>query len=285
MEGLTAPTGIEEPDFGMEASPARENLPVAAVTDAAAAKHVFAGVPKLSGGGEELEVLVNTGYAVGYSESRRDPLWSAYHLNLAGGTHTGKRPKVKFATDNRTTARVKDGDYSSRSNEFDRGHMTPDHAILKFYGTNAAIETFTMSNVCPQNACLNEETWEAWEKVVADGYTSTLNEVWVVTGPVFGTNPDHVGPHDVAIPESFYSVVVHKDGGSPRILCVIMQQNVHGTHTLQEFVRPLSEVENLTGLDFFPGLTTQQKAQATVTDAHWALGSQLTPTFHCRISP
>jgi len=87
----------------------------------------------------------------------------------------------------------------------------------------------------PQGACLNEETWEAWEKEVADVYTSEVNEVWVITGPIFGQNPDHVAPVGVAIPEAFFSVVVHVDNGQPRIFCVKMAQGVKGTHVLNEY--------------------------------------------------
>ncbi len=275
------PAGVS--DFELEASPKRDALPEAPVLAASVSKHLFGGIPaRLQG--DNPEVLVNTGYAVGYSESAKDPLWAAYHLDLKKGTHQGTRPKVKFATDDRTTAKVKDGDYKPRSGEFDRGHMAPDHAILKFYGVDAALETFTMSNVCPQNACLNEETWEAWEKEVADVYTAEVQEVWVITGPIFRDHPDHVDPVGVAVPDAFFSIVVHLDAGQPRILCVKMAQGVQGKHLLSEFVVGLDEVENATGFNFFPNLTPAQKAQATVTDAHWQTGANLIPTFHCRLA-
>ena len=59
--------------------------------------------------------------------------------------------------DERTAARVSHDDYKPGTDRFDRGHMAPNHAIATRYGREAQLETFLMSNVCPQAA-----DWRLW---------------------------------------------------------------------------------------------------------------------------
>ena len=48
---------------------------------------------------------------------------------------------------------------------FDRGHLTPNAAVADPYGRVAQLETFLLSNVCPQAPHLNRGAWERLERV------------------------------------------------------------------------------------------------------------------------
>src|SRR5262249_6650812 len=75
--------------------------------------------------------------------------------------------------DEATTARVDEKCYKvppHETNPFDKGHNAPNGAIDGRYGLDAQRDTFLMSNVCPQAACLNEGAWQGFEKIESEDY-------------------------------------------------------------------------------------------------------------------
>ena len=95
------------------------------------------------------EILVNEAYAVGYSDYYKNPLWVVYRLgnqkNLIE-TQKWERPS-RFIVDTRTQAKVSHEDYSGSG--YNRGHITPNAGLLNQYGQLAQLETYFMSNTCP----------------------------------------------------------------------------------------------------------------------------------------
>jgi endonuclease G len=247
---------------------------------------VYAGFPDGNATNDSYEILINAGYVVGYSDSREDHLWAAYHLSTNSPAHHDPRPKEKFATDNRTKAKIPQKAYKPASREYDLGHMAPNHAIDEFFGSKAQQETFKMSNVCPQAACLNEETWAGLESEIADKLTKKYGEVWAIDGPIFGTNSARVEPSGVEIPIAFFYVIVWEDNGQPRMLGVVLDQTVSGKHELGEFVRPIDEIEKETGLNFFPNLPaiTKETIYSENAGAYWPLDDTLKTGFTCRLN-
>jgi DNA/RNA endonuclease G (NUC1) len=77
-------------------------------------------------------LLVNTGYAVGFSEELEDPVWASYYCGPYAPFENGERP-TKFSTDERVApaARLKHTDYNRPPGKptYDRGHMAPNYAI------------------------------------------------------------------------------------------------------------------------------------------------------------
>ena len=144
--------------------------------------YTYAGLPK----GAEYKLLMNKGYIVGYSERHKDPVWAAYRLFRTDSPYQFRRPS-RFAIDERTAARVSHNDYTNSG--YDRGHMAPNSAIMSRYGREAQIETFLMSNVCPQQPNLNRGMWEELESREANDYADRFGQVWVIDGPIFDANP------------------------------------------------------------------------------------------------
>jgi endonuclease G len=215
---------------------------------------LFGGAPQADesrGADVAFTTLKNQAYIVGYSERRKDPLWSAYRVIRMEHPFELERPKGEFLTDMRTEARVKHQDFTGGG--YDRGHMTPNSAIARCYGAEAQKETFLLSNICPQSANLNREVWEKLEKKEIE-YAETFEEVWVVDGPVFGDmnggTTHTLRGSGIAIPAAFYKIVVEDEGGAIRLFCVIMPQGVKGTEVPQEFLTNVREIEKETGLVF-----------------------------------
>jgi endonuclease G len=131
--------------------------------------------------------------------------------------------------------------------------MAPNHAIDTRYGREAQLETFLMSNICPQRPNLNRRVWEKLEGKVADDYANRLPNVWVTSGPIFGANVERL-PCGVEIPDAFYSIVVAGPHGRPSALAFIVPQTVNGTESLPQFLRSIDKIEQETGLNFLAGL-------------------------------
>ncbi len=216
---------------------------------------LFGGEPRGRAGAgteAEFEKLKNDDYIVGYSESRRDPLWSAYRVIDNPHPFHIPRPK-KFEPDTRTTAQVKESDFTRSG--YQRGHMTPNEAIMACYGEAAQSQTFLLSNICPQAAELNEHVWERLE---ADErmYAGTLEEVWVIDGPIFadlnGGTTERLAS-GIAVPAAFYKILI--DGGEHsgrrvRVFAVIMPQDVKGTELPVQYLTSISKIEEETHLEF-----------------------------------
>ncbi len=247
-----------------------------AATAAAASDHVFAGVPLSTAPSSTYTLLENEGYLVGYSETRKTPVWAAYRVFAIDEFEHFDRPS-RFKVDNRTEARIHHDDYKFTG--FDRGHMAPNFAIMSRYGRDAQLETFLMSNACPQCPGLNQETWEALEKVAATGFANDFEEVWVISGPIYSANPKTLDA-GVNIPSKFFSIIVDEEGGNPAALAVIMTQQTKDIHPLSSFVTTVRDIETQTNLDFFAPLPddVENTLETSLPDARWQIDRSLVPT-------
>lgn len=226
----------------------------------------------------DFNTLRNIGYDVGYSESRKDPLWAAYAVPWTTEPHCFPRPSG-FRVDARTEARLRHEDYAQDPpRPFNRGHMAPNHAIMSRYGSAAQRETFLMSNVVPQRAEQNQQVWRALEHLIAEEYSFEFDGVWVVTGPIFSSRPRRLNGL-AAIPRATYSVIADDDEGILRVLAVIVDQDESGIQPLDKFIKTVDEVEEATGLDFFSKLPDEieKLVESTGPDGDWGLERLLVP--------
>ncbi len=207
----------------------------------------YAGCPKnVRHACQQIDLLKNDGFLVGYCEEKKNPAWVAYKVFDIADTASLKRPG-RFKVDKRTRAQVKHGHYTRTG--YDRGHMAPNHAIATRYGREAQIQTFLMTNICPQKPNLNRRVWRALEEEVADEYAQREQEIWVTTGPVFGA-AEEILPSGVAVPEAFYKILVDEMDGDVRTRAYIIPQSVEGDENPEQFLTTVDEVEKQTGLDF-----------------------------------
>jgi endonuclease G, mitochondrial len=213
--------------------------------------HIYGGPPRAAGLADPgVRVLTNTGYVVGYSDARGDPLWAAYHLHDIALADPPPRPDV-FTPDLRTAARI-DSSVYNRS-DYDRGHMAPNYAIATRYGRSAQEETFQMSNVCPQRHALNAGPWKQLEQRIATNYAGRFGEVWVLAGPVFGARPEKLR-RVVAVPEAFYMIIVDESEGRVRAEAFLFPQETPASAPIDNYLASVDEIERRTGLDFLSEL-------------------------------
>ena len=206
----------------------------------------YAGIPQ----SKATAIIDNIGFSIGYSELHKNPLWVSYKLFKVDNPASEKRPS-NFNVDNRTEAKVTQNDYTHSG--YDRGHMAPNYAIATRYGQEAQLQTFLMSNICPQLPKLNRQIWKQLEQRIVKTYANDFEEIWVVTGPIFDDQIEKLAS-GVEIPDAFYKIIVDEEDGNPRMLAFIIPQDVGGSGKYERFIVSIDSVESVTGIDFFSEL-------------------------------
>lgn len=227
----------------------------------------YGGLPKVTDTAH-FKILYNSTFITGYSESLKSPLWTVFRLGNTKGTFDEKkvekweRPET-FKTDVRTSAKVAHDDYTSTG--FDRGHMAPNNSILVNYGQMAQLETFLMSNICPQNPNLNQGIWKKLEdyelSVLSqiDEKNKQVTDLYVICGPIYDKNPEMLKT-GIAIPTHFYRILVYAQGygATPKAVAFIFPQNPDGGKSASDFLAfatTVDTIETLTHINFFALLT------------------------------
>ena len=228
----------------------------------------FHGAPVRTTYPNAITLLDSGAFVVGYDEARRVPVWAAYRLFPNPNTFDFDRPSG-FRIDNRTQARISHDDYTNSG--FSRGHMAPNFAIMTRYGLEAQRATFLMSNVVPQRQALNGGPWENLESRIARDFANTLEEIWVVTGPIFDSVSETIPGTGVEIPDRFYKIVADEDNGQPRALAFIMEEDTTSPATLTTFLVSVNTVQTAAGLNFFAGLddTVEAALESAMPTALW----------------
>lgn len=222
--------------------------------------HLYGGAPAVTSGPNAalLRTLVNRGYVVGYNDARRNAAWAAYHVcDLPELAAPPPRPDT-FAVDRRTVARVTPDAYTGSG--YDRGHLAPNYAIATRYGAAAQEETFLMSNITPQRHALNAGLWKELEQKIATSYPARYQEVWALTGPIFGDQFSTLRS-GVPIPDAFFLIVIDEHEGKLRTLSLIVPQETPPDADPGQFLTSIDEIERRTQLDFLVELDDASEAE------------------------
>ena len=221
---------------------------------------VYGGAPRPGTGANAptFRVLINQGYAVGYSDALGNPVWAAYRVRDLATLPTPAARPDKFEMDRRTAARVAPEDYTNSG--YDRGHLAPNYAIATRYGTAAQRETFLMSNITPQLHALNAGLWKELEQKIATSYPARYAEVWVITGPVFGAAPKKLRG-GVAVPDAFFLIVIDEHEGKLRTLALIVPQEAPTSANPERYLTSIGEIQRRTGLNFLSELDDAAEKQ------------------------
>lgn len=203
------------------------------------------------------EIVKKECYALSYVEEFEQAEWVAYELTK----ESIQAPNVKRTGDFRRDNAISGGsadreDY--RGSGYDRGHMTPagDMAFSK----RSMSSTFYMSNMSPQVRAFNGGIWRELEENVRD-WSYRNDHLYVVSGPVLTEKPlDYIGDNQVAVPAKYYKILLDYREPELKAIAFILPNEVSDKH-LKEFAVTIDEVENRTGIDFFPQLIPAEQEQ------------------------
>jgi len=223
----------------------------------AAAVAVCCGFDNLDYGcpGRADQVVDRVGYALGYSEKHEQPLWVSYRLTRDEVVDVRVPRNGSFVAD----AEIRTGSASSSDyagSGYDRGHLAPARD-MQFSGMTMR-ESFYMSNMSPQTPKVNRGIWARIEDFARECAKSE-GAVVIVTGPIFGKNPERIGKNGVSVPDAFYKVIFDETPPCKMFAFIVPNRFDGLPHSAASYACSVDEVEAATGLDFFSSLPEEQE--------------------------
>ena len=221
---------------------AKADMPfVAAPAKRSANLHL--GVPS-----ESDQMIDRSGFALGYSKTRRQALWVSYiltaeHLNADQVRRSNKfrpDPMLKFDP-------VRPQQYNRTG--FDRGHLAP--ASDMTYSRETMEQSFFMTNISPQLPACNRGVWKRVESQIR-AWARQESQLYVITGPIFSGEPRFMGDTGIPIPDAFYKIAL--DLTPPMKMIAFLVPNRASKKPIRSFVVSVNEIEAITGMDFFGNL-------------------------------
>lgn len=209
------------------------------------------GNPSGAGTTDDNNLLVtHTGYILSYNKERGAANWVMWHLSASD---IGTVDRGNFAPDGLLPAslRIKPSDYTGSG--FDRGHMCPSADRTDTVDNNQ--ETFLMSNMQPQTAKLNRQTWRFLEEYTR-AQVKQNQEAYIIAG-CYGDSGRI--KNKVTIPTNCFKIVVLLPEGSndlkrikttTRVIAVDMPNTADISQRWRTFRTTVDAVEEATGYDF-----------------------------------
>jgi len=196
------------------------------------------------------QIVEHAFYTLSYSEKHEQAEWVAYELtrerlnNKVADRTDNFRPDSKVKTKSATPA-----DY--RRSGYTRGHLVP--AGDMGFSERAMSETFYMSNMSPQLRNQNMGVWRELEEQARD-WGRKYKHLYIVTGPVLTEKElDRIGKNVVTVPKNYYKVILDITDPEYKGIGFIIPNAICDEH-LTEYAVTIDDVEELTGIDFFPDL-------------------------------
>ena len=106
------------------------------------------------------------------------------------------------------------------------------------------------------------------------GWAKRYGSVFVVTGPIVGTNRyGTIGEREVTVPDAFFkAVLVRRDDGSWSAAAFVMD-NDSERYLLKDCIMTVDELERITGFDLYPALDDriEEKVEGTLRRSDWGV--------------
>jgi len=154
--------------------------------------------------------------------------------------------------------RVETFDYNGSG--YDRGHMCP--AGDNKNTDKAMDESFSMTNICPQNHNLNTGLWNDLE-IQCRSWAKNYGTLYICCGPIFDTDhPKTVGQRKdlkIAVPDRFFKVILSM-GRVPKAIGFIFP-NKACSGDMRDYAVSVDKVEKEANMDFFFQLDDKQEDQ------------------------
>lgn len=191
-------------------------------------------------------IIKKKAYIVSYNKDTKIPNWVAWYLTGEHSDGPVGRSNVFYEDIEAPAPRATIEDY--KGSGWSRGHMCP--AGDNKWDVEAMNQSFSLVNVCPQDASLNSGLWNSLE-IDCRNWARRFQDIYIICGPVF-YKQDHetIGSNQVYVPEAFFKVVLCLNG-TPKGMGVVVKNNA-GTKKRDLYYNSIDQVERITGMDFFP---------------------------------
>lgn len=210
-------------------------------------------------------------YCMEYDLRKRHSRWvafTAYDLtaadNISRTDAWGNDPQLPEAY------WTKKEDYSG----YDRGHLVASND--RRYCLEANQQTFYYSNMSPQLAGFNQKIWQKLEENVKEWMQSSSlrDTLYIVKGGTLGEGQveDYIGESQIAVPKYYYmAVLARKNDNYQAIAFWLEHKEYPEPYDLKGKAISVAELEEKTGIDFFPALPDRIEVpvQKTFTLDYW----------------
>ena len=221
-----------------------------------------------------------------YDHSDKLSLWVAYPMHSCYLGEQGRTDAWAFdpslpqqaQLNMKRSGFIDDNGYSS----YDRGHQIPSADRTVNHEANAA--TFYYSNITPQQSSFNRGLWGRLEEFVRDN-TPATDTLWVVTGCVM-TTPEaptllkaaHKSHGDsISVPRAYFKALLRSsvrgtlptDSSAECIGFWMPNAAPTSSKLTTAYAVSINHIEELTGIDFFPGLSDQTEEHFDPTLWQW----------------
>jgi endonuclease G len=209
-------------------------------------------------------IIQHTGYSVSYNQKYKQANWAAYQLTNAETSKLYDREN-KFVADPLIPGTDLCLDYEKSG--YDRRHLAP--AADMGFSKITMTESFYYSNMSPQLPGFNRGIWKQLEEQTRN-WAIEYDSLYIVVGPIFSDSMKLIGPHQVAVPNSYYKVILDNHKGKEKMIGFVMK-NEGSKNSLQSFVLSVDSIEVLSGIDFFPLLedSLENKLESLVFLNSW----------------
>lgn len=185
-------------------------------------------------------------YTLSYSEEHEQAEWVAYILKASDIKEVDfKRPYFEIDKDILTGAAHWK---NYKKSGYNKGHLCP--AGDRRSNFKSYKETFLTSNSTPQKYDFNAGIWNRLEQKVRY-WAKKQDSIYVVTGGVLTDDLETIGFENVAVPKYFYKVLLSKDH---KKMIGFLLPHEDSKKPLYSFIKPVDEIEKMTGIDFYPFL-------------------------------
>ncbi len=195
------------------------------------------------------QIIKKKSYIVSYNKDTKIANWVAWHLTSEHTEGSIGRGNMFHEDEEVPSPKATVEDY--KGSGWSRGHMCP--AGDNKWDAEAMYQSFSLINVCPQNASLNSGLWNSLE-IDCRNWAKRFHDIYIICGPVFfQQNHEVIGFNEIYVPEAFFKVVLCLNG-KPKGLGVIVK-NTAGNKKKDIYYNSIDQVERITGMDFFPLLS------------------------------
>ena len=194
------------------------------------------------------QVLKRKGYTTSYNSNTKNANWVAWNLTSEHSDGVWSRRGISYIEDDEVIGPKQElDDWKYHNLPIDHGHMCP--AGDNKWDKDAMVQSFLLTNMCPQNSNLNRGEWERLESRCR-GWARHYGEIYIVAGPIFySSDCVTIGHNDVGVPDAFYKVILRL-GKQPAALGFIFP-NKNPKFRMEHYVMTVDEVEEKTNIDFF----------------------------------
>lgn len=210
------------------------------------------------------QIVEYEGFRVSFNEKNRTPNWVAWEL-LGAETYGTEKRSDDFWCDTSVKGCPDVADY--KRSGYDRGHLCP--AADQKWSPQAMHDCFSFANMVPQDHSLNSGAWQTLEKKERL-WAQRDSAILIIAGPVYSKEDTNFIGSGVRVPSGFFKVIVAPYLDEPRGIGFIYP-NMSSPGNMKNYSMTIDEVEEITGIDFFPYLPDdiEQKVESVASFKEW----------------